>query len=270
MDNGKSMGGGRILNVVLLLCDIALLVWIVVSWRGQNKPQPTSDYYSGLGYDVSGVTGTDGGSSSGISSVGVTSSGSSSDSGASSGTESLGGTQTSDSWMFSGEPSSSGELQTDGGQTVSGQSAGTSSASYSTTERPEATDFDSWKTHGGAVPSGAEILTDFGAVSGSWKGFIQYDMAEELVNFTISPSQSGADLTVDWYLIHYFGDGSWMNEEDMGDVVWSGSWSDGTLAVSGAVSLTFRAFYETGGQQFAVGEMTLADGSSAVVGMVRP
>ena len=254
MENKKSSSGRRILNFVLFLCDAALLVWIIVSWRGQNRPQATADHYSSLGHDASGFTGESTGSSTGSADSFSTDS-ADHDSGP------YGG---ADSWFFDEEPSS------DEPQAVSEQTGGQSSVSYDTTARPEQTDFDVWKSHGGAVPTGAAVLTDFGAVLGSWKGFIQYDTAEELVSFTLSPSQSGADLTVDWYLIHYFGDGSWMNEEDMEDAVWSGSWSDGILTVSGAVGITFRAFYEIGGQQFAVGEMMLADGSSAVVGMVRP
>ena len=268
MENEKSSSGRRFLNTVLFLGNIAMIVWIVLSWQGQKGQQP-SDHHSVPGYVASGLSDDGTGTSSGF--LAASSSGTSQSTGnadswifggepSSEPAQSTGGT---DSWILGSEPAPSGDPQT-------AQTGEQTSASYSTSERPEPADFDGWKAHGGAVPSGASVLTDFGAAAGSWKGFIQYDMAEELVSFTISAAQSGADLTVDWYLIHYFGDGSWMNEEDMEDTVFSGSWSDGTLTASGAVNITIRSFYEIGGQQFAVGEMTLADGSAAVVGMVRP
>ncbi|MBR5366927.1 MAG: hypothetical protein IK132_11850 [Clostridia bacterium] len=259
MRNEKTSSSGRVLVIFLLLCNLAMIVWIVVSWRQANKPQSTVEYYSSLGYDVSSLTGESGGTSSDSESSPGNGSSAGSSIGSSDGSQTIGN---ADSWIFDDEPASD--------NTQTSQMGEQASVSYSTTDRPEETDFDGWKSHGGAVPSGASVLKDFGAVAGSWKGFIQYDMAEELVNFTITPAQSGAELKVDWYLIHYFGDGSWMNEEDMEDLSYTGSWSDGILTASGAISITIRSFYEIGGQQFAVGEMTLADGSSAVVGMVRP
>ena len=277
MGNGKASSGSRILNMVLLLLNLALFVWIVLSWRGQkHKPMSAEEYYSSLGYDVSVLTGGNGDDGGGTSSDdGI--------SAASSAVPSSGGSQSAggraDSWFFDEEPSSE-PAQTAGG-TDSGllqekpssgqaQTEVQTGATYSTTARPERSDFDGWKEHGGKLPAGASVLTDFSMVSGSWKGFIQYDMAEELVNFTISEGQSGVSLTVDWYLIHYFGDGSWMNEEDMEDVVYPASWADGVLTAAGGLTVTIRSFYEIGGAQYAVGEMTLQDGSAAVIGMVRP
>lgn len=90
------------------------------------------------------------------------------------------------------------------------------------------------------------------------------------MNFTLSGTASDSGLTADWYLIWFAGDEEWMNEENMEDTSFSGSWSEGSLSVSGPGNIRMRTFYEWEGAQFAVGEMDLPDGSSAVIGMVRP
>ena len=295
MGKEKSSSGGRILNTVLFLGNLAMIIWIVFSWREQNKPQPAVDNYTSPGYDVSVSENTgsassdpDSSSSGGTSDPFGSSSGFSS--GSSSGTSQS--TDNADSWLFDGEPASSGNTQTTGNadswlfdgepassdDTQPAQTAQTgeqTAASYSTTDRPEASDFQTWYEHyiSGGIPSDAHIITDYDKIKGSWKGLLRYSgstVTSELMNFTVSGDASSSVFTVDWYLVLYTGDEEWMNEEDMEDLSYAGSWSDGVLAVNGAGDITIRTFYEIGGQQFAVGEMAVPDGSTAVVGMVRP
>ena len=53
MGNGKSSGGRRILNIILLLLNLACLIWILVSWRGEQGHRTVLDYYRDRGIDVS-------------------------------------------------------------------------------------------------------------------------------------------------------------------------------------------------------------------------
>ena len=53
MRNGKSSRGGMILNVILLLLNLACLLWIILSWRGQQNDKAALDYYRDRGVDVS-------------------------------------------------------------------------------------------------------------------------------------------------------------------------------------------------------------------------
>ena len=53
MENKKSSSGGRILNIILILCNLAVFVWIILSWRGEQKPKSALEYYKDKGYDVS-------------------------------------------------------------------------------------------------------------------------------------------------------------------------------------------------------------------------
>ena len=53
MENGKSSGGRRILNIILLLLNLACLIWILVSWREEQSKRTVLDYYRDRGVDVS-------------------------------------------------------------------------------------------------------------------------------------------------------------------------------------------------------------------------
>ena len=53
MEDRNPSSGGRILNIILVLCNLAMLVWIVLSWRGELEPKSALDYYRDKGYDVS-------------------------------------------------------------------------------------------------------------------------------------------------------------------------------------------------------------------------
>ncbi len=277
MANEKTNGSRRLFNTLLLLLDLGLLVWIGTSWYAQRNAEPASDKpeipYAFSEGGVSHENTPDGTSPGGIG----------------------GG---SDSWILGptgGEPADpptepdSGQTappaadQTpgpDNGQTAEPDPAPEDGASrFGTVSRPESSDFQAWYEQNilGDIPSDAQPLVDFREITGEWKGLIRYETpdrkavtASELLNFTISGTDSKAEMLFDWYLILYGGDGEWMNEEDMEDTVFSGSFSNGSLTVSGPGTVRITAFYEYEDAQFAVGEMDAPDGSFAVIAMTRP
>lgn len=53
MKSEKSAGGRRVLNIILLLLNIACALWIFLSWQGEQSGRSTLDYYRDRGIDVS-------------------------------------------------------------------------------------------------------------------------------------------------------------------------------------------------------------------------
>ena len=276
MENGKSSAGTSVLNAILILLNLAFLVWIIFSWRAQREAQPAESYQNGADYGASGLlSGSEDPSSAFSSSAGWPGENGTSDDPsadpADGSDDRYGSTQDSSPNSAQGTSQDSSLNNAQDGAPVHTQPA----VSYDTAERPESSDFQTWYEHNvtGSIPTGARTITDFEEIKGSWKALFRYSesaASAELLNMSVSGTPSSASLTADWYMIVYSGDGEWMNEEEMEDTVFPASWSGGTLTASGTVSITLRTFYEYDGQQFAVGEMALADGSSAVVGMIRP
>ncbi|MBR5365089.1 MAG: hypothetical protein IK132_02470 [Clostridia bacterium] len=247
MEHSKTSGGRRFFNTVLILIDLALLVWIVWSWYGQRKPDTTEGYSVSLSGNGSGFDGASGTDSPAASTVGLP--------GNSDTTENMNADpvgEYTDNWILD----SHSDTQ--------------ASVSDSAAERPSVEELENWKQMIGYIPPDARNITDFSSITGSWKGFVQYDTAEEMVNVTVSGSASSVILTVDWYQIRYSGEESWENEEGMGDTALTGSFTNGGMTVSGAGSISFYAIYESNGQQFAFGEWNLPNGSTALLGMIRP
>lgn len=261
MANEKTNGSRRLFNALLLLLDLGFLVWIGTSWYTQRYAEPVSDKpeipYAFSEGGVSHENTPDGTSPGGIG----------------------GG---SDSWIL-GPTGGAQADQTpvpDYGQSSEPEPLPQDGASrFGTVSRPESSDFQAWYEQNilGDIPSDARPLVDFREITGEWKGLIRYETpdrkavtASELLNFTISGTDSKAEMLFDWYLILYGGDGEWMNEEDMEDTVFSGSFSNRSLTVSGPGTVRITAFYEYEDAQFAVGEMDAPDGSFAVIAMTRP
>ena len=283
MTNQRSKGGSGFLVALLVLIDLGLFVWIGASWYGQRepeKPEPETDgLYGGTqSYDPEPFSGADYGLEA------------EENPSAAVGGESAGG---GDSWLLdppdAGQSSDPAPAQTPDpvpAQTPDPVPAQTpeelpldGASRFGSAGRPETGEFQTWYEQNiiGSVPDGARMLTDFREVTGEWKGLLRYETrdtgevtASELVNFTVSGTASESRLLVDWYLISFAGDGEWSNEEDMEDTPYQGSWSDGSLAVTGPGSIRMTSFYEWEGAQFAVGEMDVPDGTAAVIGMIRP
>ncbi len=53
MQKGKSSHGRVILNVILILLNLACLLWIILSWLGQQNNKTALDYYRDPGIYVS-------------------------------------------------------------------------------------------------------------------------------------------------------------------------------------------------------------------------
>ncbi len=287
--NKKSGAGLTVLIVLLVLADLGLLVWIGASYLKQREPaesgtlsvspdDATGDLAgsgtsgsgssafdtSGPGTTGSGATGS-GTTGSGTTGPGMTGSGNSGSGGTDNPVPSPGEAEQGPEPQHDPEPEAQHEPE-----------PGPSAAErYSTSERPSTEDFAQWYAHYSSegIPGGARTIGDFDEITGSWKGLFRYgneEVSSELMNFIISGTANDTLFTVDWYLIAYAGAGEWMNEEDMDDTTWEGSFSGGTLAVSGAGTVTINMFYEYDGQQYAVGELMLPNGMQAVVGMIRP
>lgn len=295
MANGKTGKGSGFLAALLVIIDLGLLVWIGTSWYSQREAGKQDGYFAG--------TGTEEGQSGGISpgyasdpgsfasSEGSDWGGTSSDASQISPIVPAGDTSSDTANASSGgtsdpadSPASSGMndnwlLGSPGKEPAGEEAREDGAARFGSVGRPESSDFQTWFEHNitGSIPSDARILTDFREITGSWKGLLRYStpdlpdvVTSELVNFTVAGTSSDSSLTVDWYLIWWSGDGEWLNEEDMDDTVFSGSFTDGTLAVNGTGNIRLTAFYEWQGSQYAAGELDAPDGSTAVVGMVRP
>ena len=295
MANGKTGKGSGFLVALLVIIDLGLLVWIGTSWYSQREAGKQDGYYSGIGTDegqnggISSGYATDPGSSA--SSDGSEWGSPSSDASQISPVVPAGDTSSDTANVSSGgtsdpsdSPVSSGMndnwLLGSSGKEPAGEEAHEDGAArFGSVGRPETSDFQTWFEHNitGSIPSDARILTDFREIAGSWKGLLRYSnpdlpdvVTSELVNFTVAGTSSDSSLTVDWYLIWWSGDGEWLNEEEMDDTVFSGSFAVGTLAVNGTGNIRLTAFYEWQGSQYAAGELDAPDGSTAVVGMVRP
>ncbi len=295
MANGKTGKGSGFLAALLVIIDLGLLVWIGTSWYSQREAGKQDGYFAG--------TGTEEEQNGGISSGFVSDPGSSASSdGSEWGSPSSDASQISPVIPDGDAPSDTANVSSGGTSEPSDSpvSSGMNdnwllgspgkepaveeahedgAARFGSVGRPETSDFQTWFEHNitGSIPSDARILTDFREITGSWKGLLRYStpdlpdvVTSELVNFTVAGTSSDSSLTVDWYLIWWSGDGEWLNEEEMDDTVFSGSFADGTLAVNGTGNIRLTAFYEWQGSQYAAGELDAPDGSTAVVGMVRP
>ncbi|MBR5659374.1 MAG: hypothetical protein IKX10_08290 [Lachnospiraceae bacterium] len=146
----------------------------------------------------------------------------------------------------------------------------TTEAAYNTMERPGISAFDDWKAFKETIPENARKITKQSEVGGFWKGYVEYDWAEELCNFSISfDKENVLTFTQDWYRIRNNNE-DWRSEEEMDDVVYTGQWADGALVVIGDINIRIDSFFEFDGKQYAYGVMEVPNGPSAIVGMVRP
>ena len=153
-----------------------------------------------------------------------------------------------------------------------------SASAFSTGERPDLEDF-LWYTEGvfyDGVPADAVFIRDFDAVTGGWKGIIIYDPDDahdvcgmELLNAEIVGSAEDLSLTLDWYMAIWLDEESSLDETDLEDTVFSGSW-DGGLAVSANSTVYLPQFYELNQKQYAVGTIDTLNDIPAFIALVRP
>ncbi len=140
-------------------------------------------------------------------------------------------------------------------------------------DRPLRSDFD-WFT-GTGTPAGARRLTDLPEIVGRWRVYIEWDPDRtngrheiDLLNAGIDVGQYGVLYTMDWYQ-GIEDNGTVRDEESMEDSVMMGEWSDGTLTAEGASLFRLTDFYSLNGGDYAVGTVESYDGVPGRIAMMK-
>ena len=147
----------------------------------------------------------------------------------------------------------------------------------STTDRPDLEEFQWYDTvRKDGVWQDAERITKLDALTGSWKGMIVYALerkmepyARELLNVTIAGTEQDCRLTLDWYQM------CWENrvprsESNKADSVFSGAYRNSECFVTGSGSITLGQFCRYEGKEYAFGSLTLTDGNTVELVLMRP
>lgn len=147
----------------------------------------------------------------------------------------------------------------------------------STTDRPNLEEFqwyDAVRKDG--VWQDAERMTTFDALKGSWKGMIVYaadrkmePYARELLNVTIAGEEQDCRLTLDWYQMCWK-DRLPRSESNKADSVFSGAYRNNECYVTGSDSITLGQFCRYEGKEYAFGSLTLTDGNTVELVLMRP
>ena len=147
----------------------------------------------------------------------------------------------------------------------------------STTDRPNLEEFqwyDAVRKDG--VWQDAERMTTFDALKGSWKGMIVYaadrkmePYARELLNVTIAGEEQDCRLTLDWYQMCWE-DRLPRSESNKADSVFSGAYRNNECYVIGSDSITLGQFCRYEGKEYAFGSLTLTDGNTVELVLMRP
>ena len=132
-----------------------------------------------------------------------------------------------------------------------------------------------WPESGG-VPAGDAVSTTFDALKGSWKGMIVYaadrkmePYARELLNVTIAGEEQDCRLTLDWYQMCWE-DRLPRSESNKADSVFSGAYRNNECYVTGSDSITLGQFCRYEGKEYAFGSLTLTDGNTVELVLMRP
>lgn len=147
----------------------------------------------------------------------------------------------------------------------------------STTERPSIEDFrwylDDVEKNG--VPKGVTRETDFNNLAANWKCLFIYDpegtdtgRLYDFLTLTLSGAEGNGAVILDWS--HMFAGDEDIDETRMEDTVLNMNWKNGTLYGYCPMNLSIRQFYSYNGAQYAVGTLTLPDGTEGLVAMTRP
>ncbi|HBR01459.1 MAG TPA: hypothetical protein DD738_02485 [Ruminiclostridium sp.] len=116
---------------------------------------------------------------------------------------------------------------------------------------------------------------DFDNLAGGWKCLFIYDpegkdtgRLYDFLNLTLSGAEGNGCIILDWS--HMYAGNQSIDETDMEDTVLNMDWKDGTLYGYGPMNLSINQFYYHQGAQYAVGTITLADGTEGLAAMIRP
>ena len=147
----------------------------------------------------------------------------------------------------------------------------------STTDRPDLEEvqwYDTVRKEG--VWQDAERMTTFDALKGSWKGMIVYaadrkmePYARELLNVTIAGEEQDCRLTLDWYQMCWE-ERTPRDETGKADSVLSGVYRNNECYVAGSGSIILGKFCRYEGKEYAFGSLTLTDGNTVELVLMRP
>ena len=149
---------------------------------------------------------------------------------------------------------------------------------------PAPDDFTWYDLEDDIPPREATLLTNASDVAGLWKARVQYKdydgtlAATALMTIRIEPISGGANVTLDFYKIHYEDELSW-RDDTTPDSVWPCKVENSAIAsdfygltgdkLDGMLNLMY--FWHLGGNmQYGTGIEYLPDGSVGVIAMVRP
>ena len=119
-------------------------------------------------------------------------------------------------------------------------------------------------------------MKEFETLTGSWKGMIVYALerkmepyARELLNVNLTGEEQDCCLTLDWYQM------CWeeqvpRSETNKADSVFSGAYRSGECYVTGSGSITLGQFCRYEGKEYAFGSLTLTDGNTVELVLMRP
>lgn len=147
----------------------------------------------------------------------------------------------------------------------------------STTDRPDLEEFQWYGTvRKDGVWQDAERMTTFDALKGSWKGMIVYaadrkmePYARELLNVTIAGEEQDCRLTLDWYQMCWE-ERTPRDETGKADSVLSGVYRNNECYVAGSGSIILGKFCRYEGKEYAFGSLTLTDGNTVELVLMRP
>ena len=147
----------------------------------------------------------------------------------------------------------------------------------SPTDRPDLEEFQWYDTvRKDGVWQDAERMTTFDALKGSWKGMIVYaadrkmePYARELLNVTIAGEEQDCRLTLDWYQMCWE-ERTPRDETGKADSVLSGVYRNNECYVAGSGSIILGQFCRYEGKEYAFGSLTLTDGNTVELVLMRP
>lgn len=149
---------------------------------------------------------------------------------------------------------------------------------YSASTPPAPSEF-TWFTNGvlrtKQPPEGAVRVSDVQSITGDWKCLILYSPEADFslqgfafCNTTLSGDASAMTTTFKWNTF-VFG-GQTIDQRNEANAVFSGSYADGAVSMSGPGAFRLEYIYELDGRQYAFGQYIPPDGESAMIAMVRP
>lgn len=120
----------------------------------------------------------------------------------------------------------------------------------------------------------AEYITDLEKILGEWKAYIYYDYenttgnaCEMLFNVNIDAGQEDIAVTCDWYYLRFISSSEPEYQND--STVYRGSWDGSAIHAKGSGTMDLTRFFSYQGMQYATGEMTDARGVKAEIALVR-